>query len=124
MRRLIAAGLLALTVLGSACVSEKSESSSSVSPALVNGSFSRFEESVTLRVMTHDSFAVSQSVLDEFQTATNVRVELISSGDAVSMTNAAILTAGNPVADVIFGFDENLLGTVLRNNLLQQYRLV
>jgi thiamine transport system substrate-binding protein len=122
MRRVVAAGLLALTVLGSACVSEKSESSSPVLPVLVNGSLPRFEESVTLRVMTHDSFAVSQSVLDEFETATNVRVELISSGDAVAMTNAAILTAGNPVADVIFGFDENLLGTVLRNNLLQQYR--
>ena len=110
MRRLIAAGLLALTVLGGACASEKSETSSSVSPVLVDGSLPRFENSVTLRVMTHDSFAVSQSVLDEFESATNVRVELVSSGDAVAMTNAAILTVGNPVADVIFGFDENLLG--------------
>jgi thiamine transport system substrate-binding protein len=122
MRRLIAAGLLALTVLGGACASEKSETSSSVSPVLVDGSLPRFENSVTLRVMTHDSFAVSQSVLDEFESATNVRVELVSSGDAVAMTNAAILTVGNPVADVIFGFDENLLGSVLRSDLLQQYR--
>lgn len=127
MRRLIATGLLALAVFalsafGSACASEKSETSSSVSPVLVNGSLPRFEESVTLRVMTHDSFAVSQSVLDEFESATNVRVELIASGDAVAMTNAAILTAGNPVADVIFGFDENLLGSVLRSDLLQPFR--
>ena len=122
MRRLIAAALLALAILGSACVSEKSETSSLVSPVLVNGSLPRFDESVSLRVMTHDSFAVSQSVLDEFESATNVRVELIASGDAVAMTNAAILTAGNPVADVIFGFDENLLGSVLRSDLLQQFR--
>ena len=127
MRRLFASGLLglavfALSVLGSSCASEKSEISSPVSPVLVNSSLPRFDESVTLRVMTHDSFAVSQSVLDEFESATNVRVELISSGDAVAMTNAAILTAGNPVADVIFGFDENLLGSVLRSNLLLQYR--
>jgi thiamine transport system substrate-binding protein len=122
MRRLIAAGLLALAVLGGACAAEKSESSSSVSPVLVDGALPRFEEQVTLRVMTHDSFAVSQSVLDEFESATNIKVELISSGDAVAMTNAAILTVGNPIADVIFGFDENLLGPVLRSNLLQQYR--
>ena len=122
MRRMIAAGLLALTVLGSACASEKSETFSSVSPVLVDGSLPRFENPATLRVMTHDSFAVSQSVLDEFESATNVRVELVSSGDAVAMTNAAILTVGNPVADVIFGFDENLLGSVLRSDLLQQYR--
>ena len=107
MRRMIAAGLLALTVLGSACASEKSETSSSVSPVLVDGSLPRFENPATLRVMTHDSFAVSQSVLDEFESATNVRVELVPSGDAAAMTNAAILTVGTPVAGLLFGLDVN-----------------
>jgi thiamine transport system substrate-binding protein len=75
----------------------------------------------TLRVMAHDSFAVSQSVLDEFTTQTGVKVELIPSGDAVVMTNAAILTAGNPVADVLFGIDENLLGSAFDADLFVPY---
>jgi thiamine transport system substrate-binding protein len=75
----------------------------------------------TLRVMTHDSFAVSQNVLDEFTAQTGVKVELIPSGDAVVMTNAAILTAGNPVADVLFGIDENLLGSAFDANLFVPY---
>ena len=78
-------------------------------------------DSPTLKVMTHDSFAVSQSVLDEFTTQTGVKVELIPSGDAVAMTNAAILTAGNPVADVLFGIDESLLGAAFDANLFVNY---
>ena len=75
----------------------------------------------TLKVMTHDSFAVSQGVLDEFTAQTGVKVELIPSGDAVAMTNAAILTAGNPVADVLFGIDENLLAAAFDADLFVNY---
>ncbi|MBJ7307350.1 MAG: thiamine ABC transporter substrate-binding protein [Acidimicrobiia bacterium] len=123
MKRSFVVAVLALTVLAVACGSSGSSSKPApgVSPVLVNGELPHFDDPVTLRVLTHDSFAVTQAVLDEFETATNVKVELIASGDAVAMTNAAILTAGNPVADVIFGFDENLLGSVLENNLLQAY---
>jgi thiamine transport system substrate-binding protein len=78
----------------------------------------------TLRVMTHDSFAVSQTVLEEFTSQTGVKVELIPSGDAVMMTNAAILTAGNPVADVLFGIDENLLGSAFDADLFVSYAAV
>lgn len=122
MKRLMIIGVVALTLLASACGSTKQKTASTVPPVLVNGSLPYFDDPVTLNVLTHDSFAVSQSVLDEFEAATNVKVQLIPSGDAVAMTNAAILTAGNPVADVIFGFDENLLGSVLDQNLLQSYR--
>ena len=123
MKRWFAVAALALVVLAGACGSSGSSSkpAATIAPVLVNGALPHFDTPVTLRVMTHDSFAVTQSVLDEFEAATNVKVELIASGDAVAMTNAAILTAGNPVADVIFGFDENLLGSVLENNLLQTY---
>jgi len=121
MRKATLAIIVSLIVLASCGTSGSVNSSSPVAPVLVNGELPRFDEPVTLRVMTHDSFAVSQSVLDEFEVKTNVKVELVPSGDAAAMTNAAILTAGNPVADVIFGFDENLLGSVLKNKLLLSY---
>ncbi|MEI7623091.1 MAG: thiamine ABC transporter substrate-binding protein [Actinomycetes bacterium] len=123
MKRLILIGTVLLGLLASACGSSGSTTlyKEVIPPVLVDGALPRFDEPVTLKVMTHDSFAVSQSVLDEFQAATNVKVELLPSGDAAAMTNAAILTVGNPVADVIFGFDENLLGSVLENKLLTPY---
>ena len=123
MKRLLLIGVVLFGVLASACGSPDSppKATSAVPPVLVDGELPRFDQPVTLKVMTHDSFAVSQSVLDEFEAATNVKVEILPSGDAVAMTNAAILTAGNPVADVIFGFDENLIGSVLKNNLLTPY---
>lgn len=124
MKRLVTILIMVVALAATACGSSGSDTKSSeaIAPVVINGELPRFSESVTLKVLTHDSFAVSQSVLDEFELATNVKVEVIPSGDAVVMTNAAILTAGNPVADVIFGFDENLLGTVIDSNLLTPYR--
>lgn len=124
MWRGLAAVVLTVVVVAGACSSSTPTSTGTVPPGVVNGELVRFDEPVTLRVLAHDSFAVSQSVLDEFERATNVRVELVQNGDAVTMTNAAILTAGNPVADVVFGVDENLLGAVAAAGLLVPYRAV
>lgn len=123
MKKFLLVLVTALSIFGAACGSSGSSSNptTAIGPVLVNGTLPRFDSPVTLRVATHDSFAVTQSVLDEFEAETNISVELLPSGDAAAMTNAAILTAGNPVADVIFGFDENLLGSVLENNLLVAY---
>jgi thiamine transport system substrate-binding protein len=123
MKRSVAIlGLVLALVAGACSGTTTSQEATPIAPVLVNGNLPRFDEPVRLKVMTHDSFAVSQSVLDEFTSATNVTVELVPSGDAVTMTNAAILTAGNPVADVIFGFDENLLNSVLTNSLLEKFQ--
>lgn len=114
-----------LAVVAAACSSgSKSSTTTTVPPGVVDGMVRRFDQPVTLKVLTHSSFAVSQSVLDEFEQATNVKVEIVQNGDAVEMANAAILTAGNPVADVIFGLDENLLASAQKANLLVPYTAV
>jgi len=112
--------VLGLLLLLSACGSSTSSQTAEevIGPVVVNGQLKRFDAPTTIKVVTHSSFAVSQSVLDEFEAQTNVKVELVQQGDAVAMTNAAILTAGNPVGDVLFGIDENLLGSVTDANLL------
>ena len=48
----------------------------------------------TLTVMTHDSFAASKSVISAFETANNVKVQFIASGDAGTALNKAILIKG------------------------------
>ncbi len=72
---------------------------------------------VTLRLLTHDSFAVSDGVLDGFTTETGIRVELLQGGDAGTVVNQAILTAGNPQADVLFGVDSTFLSRALDADL-------
>lgn len=83
-----------------------------------------FEEPSVVRVVTHDSFAVSDEVIAEFTEQTGITVELIPAGDAVTVVNASILTAGNPVADVLFGIDQNLLSAAFEADLFDPYRPV
>lgn len=119
---LLAVPVLAVSLLLAGCSSGSSGSSDGGGdPVIVNGEFVRFPEGTTVRVVAHDSFAVSQSVLDEFTAATGVKVEIVPSGDAVAMTNAAILTSGNPTGDVLFGVDENLLGSAFAADLFSGY---
>lgn len=66
-------------------------------------------ESQTVRLLTHDSFDLSPEVLETFENSTGITVDLIAGGDAVSIVNQSILSAGNPVADVLFGIDNNQL---------------
>jgi thiamine transport system substrate-binding protein len=75
----------------------------------------------TLTVMTHDSFAASQSVIDEFETANNVKVQFLASGDAGTALNKAILAKDNPFADVFYGVDNTFLSRALTENIYQPY---
>ncbi len=74
-----------------------------------------------LRVLTHSSFAASQSVLDAFQQANNVKLQFISGGDAGEALNKAILARGNPLADVFYGVDNTFLGRALAADILEPY---
>lgn len=59
----------------------------------------------TLTVITHDSFDVSEGLIEQFEREYNAKVELIAGGDANEVVNRAILNAGNPEGDVLFGVD-------------------
>jgi thiamine transport system substrate-binding protein len=74
-----------------------------------------------VRLLTHDSFLVSEEVLEDFASATGFEVEVLAAGDAGLVLNQAILTAGNPVADVLFGVDNTFLSRALDNNLFIVY---
>jgi thiamine transport system substrate-binding protein len=78
-------------------------------------------EPVTLRLLTHDSFAVSDGVLAAFTEETGIEVELLQGGDAGTVVNQAILTKGNPQADVLFGIDSTFLSRALDEDLFVPY---
>jgi len=75
----------------------------------------------TLRVMTHDSFAMSEAVLAKFETANNVKVQFIKSGDVGSALNKAILSKDKPLADVFYGLDNTFLSRALDEGIFEVY---
>ena len=62
-----------------------------------------------VRVLTHTSFDLPVELLEQFTEQTGWPVELLPGGDAGEVVNRAVLTAGRPVADVLFGIDNSLL---------------
>ncbi len=66
-----------------------------------------------VQLVTHDSFAIGDDVLAAFTDQTGYEVEVLRSGDAGATVNAAVLTAGNPQGDVLFGVDNTLLSRAL-----------
>ena len=75
----------------------------------------------TLTILTHDSFALSDGTLAGFTQATGIAVEVLTGGDAGTMLNQAILTADNPIADVIFGIDNTFISRAIDNDILSPY---
>lgn len=80
------------------------------------------QQPATLTVMTHDSFEVSQQVLDAFQEQQDVQVQILKAGDAGTMLNKAILARENPLADVLYGVDNTFLSRALQEDIFDPYR--
>jgi thiamine transport system substrate-binding protein len=104
--------LLALALpLGFVACGDTSEPEGSAGP----------ETGGTVRLLTHDSFALSDEVLASFTDDTGIEVELIQGGDAGTVVNQALLTKGNPQADVLFGIDSTFLTRALDEDLFIPY---
>lgn len=77
---------------------------------------------VTLTVMTHDSFAVSEEVVRSFEQANNIKVTFLASGDTGAALNKAILTKDAPLADLFFGVDNTFMSRALEAEIFEPYR--
>lgn len=75
----------------------------------------------TIRLVTHDSFAVSTKVLRAFTRRTGITVKVLHSGDAGAALNQAILTKDHPLGDVFFGVDNTFLGRALSSDVFEPY---
>ena len=92
-----------------------------LSPAVDQQPTATNEEPQTLTVMTHDSFAVSAEVITAFEQENNATVRFITSGDAGTALNRAILSRDNPIADVFYGVDNNFLSRALEEDIFEPY---
>jgi thiamine transport system substrate-binding protein len=78
-------------------------------------------DSKTVTLVSHDSWAVSKTVLADFEKKSGYQVKVLEDGDAGQAVNKAILTKDHPQGDVFFGVDNTLLSRALDNGLFQSY---
>jgi thiamine transport system substrate-binding protein len=74
------------------------------------------EQTVTL--VTHDSFAISDESIAEFEEQSGYRLEILRAGDAGSLTNRLVLTKESPIGDVVFGIDNTFRGVADENQII------
>jgi thiamine transport system substrate-binding protein len=78
------------------------------------------EQSPTkVTLVAHDSFAISDESIAEFQEASGFELEIIRAGDAGSLTNRLVLTKDSPIADVVFGIDNTFRGIADENGIIE-----
>ena len=107
--RILIASLLA--VIASACSSSSSNTSVDATP-----------NEVTL--LAYDAFTPQEGIFDAFTTATGAKVKVVTGGDSGVLISKAILTAGNPEGDVLWGLDNTLLSRAQKAELLTSYEPV
>ena len=92
-----------------------------VAAVLLIGCGGQNDEPEKLTLMTHDSFAISEAILAEFETANNVELVLLPAGDAGAVLNQAILSKDNPLADVLYGVDNTFLSRAVEAGIFERY---
>jgi thiamine transport system substrate-binding protein len=76
----------------------------------------------TLTVMTHDSFAVSEQIIQDFEEQNNVQIQFLEVGDTGTAVNKAALSKDNPLADVFYGVDNTFLSRALEEGIFESYQ--
>jgi thiamine transport system substrate-binding protein len=74
-----------------------------------------------VRMLTHDSFVLSDQLITQLKEDTGITLEIVSVGDAGSMVAGAILASGNPTGDLLFGVDNTLLARALEADTFASY---
>ena len=73
----------------------------------------------TVTLVAHDSFAISDESIAEFEASSGFELEIIRVGDAGSLTNRLVLTKDSPIADVVFGIDNTFRGIADENGIIE-----
>jgi thiamine transport system substrate-binding protein len=79
------------------------------------------KEAPILTVMTHDSFSISEQVLNAFTETSGIEVRFLKSGDTGTAVNKAILAKDKPLADVFYGVDNTFLSRALEEGIFENY---
>jgi thiamine transport system substrate-binding protein len=74
-----------------------------------------------LTLLTHDAFALTDTVIQAFERDHNATLKVLKAGDAGVMVNQAILSKSHPLADVLYGIDNTFLSRALTASIFDPY---
>jgi thiamine transport system substrate-binding protein len=77
------------------------------------------DQNTLVRLAAHDSFVMSEELVEQFESETGYELEILRLGDTGSLTNQLILSKNAPVADAFFGIDNTFLGRAEEENIIQ-----
>jgi thiamine transport system substrate-binding protein len=77
------------------------------------------QEVTKVTLVAHDSFAISDESIAEFEASSGFELEIIRAGDAGSLSNRLVLTKDSPIADVVFGIDNTFRGIADENGIIE-----
>lgn len=123
----LVAGACASDDVGDAAIASTGDAAAADSACFADPSLDAVEApsgdlaGTTITLATHDSFFVSEGTLKAFTDETGIIVEQVAAGDAGQLVSAAVLTADNPTADVMFGIDNSFLCRGLEADLFMPY---
>ena len=69
-----------------------------------------------------ESFDVNEALIEQFEDEHNVSVTFIAAGDANEVVNRAVLNAGNPEGDVLFGVDNLSFHRAVEAGVFSEFR--
>jgi len=75
----------------------------------------------TVVLVTHESFALPDRLVRRFERESGLDLEVRSAGDAGSLTNRLVLTAQNPIGDVVFGVDNTFASRALDEGVFAEH---
>lgn len=88
---------------------------------LLSGCTPPADAPVELVLVTHDSFVLSDGILDQFTDRTGIVVDVQQNGDAGELVNKLVLTKDSPLGDVVFGIDNTFASRAASNGVLEEY---
>lgn len=113
MKVITSLGLVgALALAGCSATTGSSPASSSASPSEVTGS---------VTVLVHDSFALPDQLIADFEAKSGIHVTFEPLGDAGTLVNQLALTSGAPLGDAVYGIDNTFASRAVGSGALADY---
>lgn len=79
-------------------------------------------ETRELKILTHDSFDVSEQIIKEFESAYNAEITILKAGSSGAALSRAILEKSNPSADILHGIDNTFLTKAISENIFIEHK--
>ncbi len=89
--------------------------------SLGSGGTGGSEGAGTVTLVTHDSFALSDGLLESFTEQTGYDVAVVAPGDGGALVNQLILTRDAPLGDAVYGIDTTFASRAVAEGVLEPY---